>query len=145
MAGLLDKISESKIIAAIKQAEKETSGEIRVHLQKKLKDPIMLAARQRFELLGMDATELKNGVLIFVAVKAKQLAIIGDKGIDDCVPDDFWEETLSEMKNYFKADDMIGGIEAGILKAGHALQKYFPYQHDDINELSDEVSVDEDN
>ena len=145
MAKLLDKKSEARIITAIKQAEKATSGEIRVHLQKKLKEPIMTAASQRFEQLGMTATALKNGVLIFVAVQAKQLAIIGDKGIDDCVPDDFWETTIIEMKNYFKADDMIGGIEAGILTAGHALQKYFPYQHDDINELSDEVSVDENN
>jgi len=145
MAKIIDKKSEARIIAAIKQAEKATSGEIRIHLQKNLKEPIMTAASQRFEQLGMDATQLKNGVLIFVAVKAKELAIIGDKGIDDCVSDDFWDLTLREMEKYFKANDMIGGIEAGILHAGQALQKYFPCQDDDINELSDEVSVDENN
>lgn len=145
MTKLIDKESNQKIVDAIKVAEKSTSGEIRVHIQKSVKGDIFDIAKKKFDKLGMAATKQKNGVLIFVAVNDKQFAILGDKGINECVFDDFWNETADKMKKFFKKGDIATGIEAGVLSAGKALQKFFPYQKDDINELSDEVSIDEKN
>ena len=145
MAKLIDKESNQKIVDAIKVAEKETSGEIRIHIQKSVKGDIFDIAKEKFDKLGMAATEQKNGVLIFIAVHDKQFAILGDEGINELVPDDFWNETVATMKEFFKKDDITGGIEAGVLAAGKALRKFFPYQKDDKNELTDEVSIDEEN
>jgi uncharacterized membrane protein len=145
MAELIDKESNQKIVEAIKVAEKDTSGEIRVHIQKKAKGDIFDLAKEKFDKLGMAATEQKNGVLIFIAMQDRQFAILGDEGINECVPDDFWNETVDKMKEFFKKGDFAGGVEAGVLSAGKALLEFFPYQKDDINELSDEVSIDEEN
>ncbi len=126
---------------AIKQAELNTSGEIRVHIQKSVKSDIFEVAKDKFEELGMTATEQRNGVLIFVAAKDKKMAIMGDHGINEAVPEGFWQSTVDAMIEFFKKDDLIGGMEAGILKAGEALKEYFPYQSDDVDELNNEVSI----
>lgn len=131
---------ESAIVAAICVAEKETSGEIRVHIEKTTsKDPYERAL-EVFHLLKMDETELKNGVLFYFAVADKAFVICGDKGINDKVESDFWVSTKNAMATQFKAGNFKQGIVDGILSAGEQLKNHFPYQDGDINELSNEIS-----
>jgi len=132
---------ENAIVEAIKAAELNTSGEIRVHIEKQLKNKtIDDRAQEVFHDLGMDATELKNGVLIFIAVKDQQFGIYGDQGINDLVGNDFWKSTKDIIQDYFKEGEFKQGIVEGILKAGEQLKKHFPYSIDDINELPNEIS-----
>jgi uncharacterized membrane protein len=131
---------KDRVVKAIEDAERDTSGEIRVHLQHRVKGDIFAAAKARFEELGMTATEQRNGVLFYIALKQRQFAVLGDQGIDERVPDGFWEETVATMREHFAAGDLVGGLEAGIRQAGKALKEFFPYQSDDVNELSDEIS-----
>ena len=136
----LTKDEEQEIVEAIRVAEKNTSGEIRVHLEKETKTTAIIRAKEVFNELEMYNTKDANGVLIYVAVKSKQFAICGDKGINVVVPNDFWESTKDVISNHFKKGDFKHGLVDGILKAGEQLQKYFPYQDDDTNELSNEIS-----
>lgn len=131
---------EAEIVEAIRLAEKETSGEIRVHIEKTASGDAFDRAREVFHLLKMDNTELKNGVLIYVAVKDKHFAICGDKGIDDVVADDFWDATKDVMASHFRNGDFKRGLIEGIARAGEELRHYFPCQDDDRNELSNEIS-----
>lgn len=134
---------EQEIVEAIRVAEKNTSGEIRVHLEKKTSIDAFERAMEVFHLLKMDETELKNGVLIYLAVKDKTFVICGDKGINDVVPNDFWDCTRDIMVKNFKEGNYKQGLVEGIQRAGEQLQKYFPYQEGDKNELSNEISKDE--
>ncbi len=134
---------QRRITDAVAAAEKITSGEIRVHLARKSGRNPYKAAVAVFEHLGMHRTEARNGVLIYLALREKRFAIIGDRGIDERVPDDFWEETSRVMAGHFKRDDFAGGITAGIASAGEELAAFFPWQEDDINELPDEISMEE--
>lgn len=128
------------IVDAIYNAELNTSGEIRVHIDKKCKiDPIDKAI-EVFEKLGMQNTELRNGVLIYVATVNKKLAIIGDEGINNVVDENFWDNIKDEMTSHFSNGDFTTGLSNGIIKSGHQLKKHFPYQSDDIDELSNEIS-----
>jgi uncharacterized membrane protein len=136
----LTKEEEQAIVEAIRMAEKETSGEIRVHIEKTTSTAHFDRALEVFHDLGMDATELKNGVLIYVAVKDKQFVICGDKGINEVVPDDFWDCTKDSMATQFKSGNFKQGLIDGITRAGEQLQKYFPYLEGDTNELSNEIS-----
>ncbi len=131
---------EQEIVAAIREAEKNTSGEIRVHLEKNCEGDIMQHAIEVFHFLKMDNTKLQNGVLIYVAVDQKQFVIYGDKGINDVVNDDFWEDTKNLMVSHFKQQEFKSGLIAGILKAGKELETYFPWQHGDIDELPNTIS-----
>ncbi|TDD94417.1 TPM domain-containing protein [Flavobacterium cellulosilyticum] len=131
---------EQAIVAAICVAEKETSGEIRIHIEKTTSLAHYDRALEVFHLLKMDETDLKNGVLIYIAVKDKAFIICGDKGINDVVPSDFWDSTKDAMATQFKIGNFKQGIIDGITKAGQQLQKNFPYQEGDINELSNEIS-----
>lgn len=131
---------EKEIVEAIRIAEKHTSGEIRVHLEPSTEDDPLKHAAEVFHELGMDQTEARNGVIIYVAVEAHKFVIYGDKGIYEKVPHDFWEITRDQMQHYFRKKMFRQGIIAGVLSAGEQLQKYFPWESDDINELPDEVS-----
>lgn len=136
----LTKEEEQEIVEAIRLAEKETSGEIRIHIEKTtFKDPFDRAL-EVFHLLEMDQTELKNGVLIYLAVEDKKFVICGDKGINELVEADFWDTTKNSMANHFKNSNFKQGLVEGITKAGIQLQKYFPFKEGDINELSNEIS-----
>lgn len=134
---------QRRVTAAIEDAERDTSGEIRVHIQNHVRGDLYAAARKRFEDLGMTATEQRNGVLFYLAVKDRNFAVLGDRGIDERVPDGFWQETVDTMRGFFALGDLAGGLEAGIRQAGQALREFFPRQHDDVNELSDEISYGE--
>ena len=136
----LTKEEEQAIVEAIRMAEKETSGEIRVHIEKTTSKVPFDRALEVFHELGMDATELKNGVLIYLAVADKKLVVCGDKGINEVVPENFWDSTKDVIAAQFKIGNFKQGLIDGIIKAGEQLQKYFPYQEGDANELSNEIS-----
>lgn len=131
---------EAEVIEAIVQAERNTSGEIRVHLEANTKLEPYKRAQELFHHLKMDNTKEDNGVLIYVAVENKTFAICGDKGIHKAVPDGFWDSTKDIMQTHFKKGQFKQGLVAGILKAGQELKTHFPWQYDDTNELSDEIS-----
>lgn len=128
------------IVASIRQAETSTSGEIQVHIEKKCKAEVLDRATQVFEKLGMYNTELRNAVLFYLAVEDQKFAILGDQGIDNAVPDNFWNEIKDHMQDMFRQGRFTEGLSQGIEMAGQALQKYFPYADDDINELPDDLS-----
>ncbi|MBT8316844.1 MAG: TPM domain-containing protein [Lutibacter sp.] len=131
---------EQTIVEAIKIAEKNTSGEIRVHIEKETNKPPLEKALEVFYSLEMDKTEQQNGVLIYIAVESKQFAILGDEGINSKVPENFWDLEKELMLSHFKKEEYSKGIELAILKVGEKLKEFFPYQNDDSNELSDEIS-----
>ena len=136
----LSKEEEQEIVEAIRIAEKNTSGEIRVHLEKTTSIDHYDRAKEVFHELKMDETQLQNGVLIYLAVADKTFAICGDKGINDVVPADFWDCTRDAMVIQFKQNQYKQGLVDGILKAGEQLKKHFPWASDDTNELSNEIS-----
>jgi uncharacterized membrane protein len=125
---------------AVEAAEKHTSGEIRVCVEKTCSEDVLDRAAKYFKQLDMHKTKLRNGVLIYLATKDRKFAIIGDGGINQQVPVDFWDQTKLEMLELFKQYNLVEGIVTGVTKAGEQLKKYFPYQSDDTNELSDDVS-----
>jgi len=131
---------EEAIVAAIKEAEKNTSGEIRVHIEAHTDDDHYEHALQVFGELKMQETELRNGVLFYLATHDQKFVILGDKGINDKVADDFWDETKEMMQGCFRKEEFKKGLVDGILKAGHELKTHFPYQDDDTDELSNEIS-----
>lgn len=135
------KKQKERIVQSIEQAEKQTSGEIRVHVEPDAKgQPTLERAKAVFEALGMTRTELRNGVLIYLAVEEHKFAIIGDTGIDSVVPPDFWEETKEVMRGHFAAGRFLDGVLYGIESTGEQLKTYFPCASDDVNELTDEIS-----
>ena len=136
----LSQTDEQEIVEAIRLAEKNTSGEIRVHIENSSEIAPFERAKIVFSELKMDQTELKNGVLIYLAIADKQFVICGDKGINDIVGDDFWESTKNIMASHFKKGDFKQGFVEGIQKAGEQLQKHFPWTEGDTNELSNEIS-----
>ena len=131
---------KSLIKQAIEKAEKNTSGEIKVHIDLICKIDVMDRATLVFEKLKMHKTELRNGVLIYLAIESKQFAILGDVGINMKVPTNFWDDVRDNMLAFFKEGKFAEGLEKGILLSGEQLAKYFPYNNNDINELSDEIS-----
>jgi len=131
---------EQAVIEAIRLAELNTSGEIRVHLEKTAKGDATNRALEVFFNLKMDNTKLQNAVLIYVAVKDKTFVIYGDSGINDVVPANFWDSTKNVMQSHFKAGNFKDGLVEGILKSGEQLKKYFPLSDLDINELTNDIS-----
>lgn len=136
----LSKEDEQEIVEAIRVAEKNTSGEIRVHIEQTTSKVPFDRALEVFHELKMDETELKNGVLFYFAVADKGFAICGDKGINDVVAPDFWDCTKDKMVEQFKSGNFKQGIVDGILSAGEQLKKHFPWSEGDTNELSNEIS-----
>ena len=131
---------EEAIVAAIQQAEKNTSGEIRVHIENHSEKPPLERAQEVFYQLGMQNTSARNGVLFYVGVDDRSFAIIGDEGIDKAVESDFWDCTKDVIINHFKEKRFRDGLVEGILRAGERLKTYFPYAKDDKNELPDTIS-----
>lgn len=131
---------EEEIVEAIRIAEENTSGEIRVHIEEKSEKPPVERAKEVFNRLEMYKTQARNGVLFYINVSGNQFAIIGDEGIDKVVPIDFWESTKDIVLKNFAEKKNKKGLVKGIKKAGEQLKYYFPYQSDDTNELSNEIS-----
>jgi uncharacterized membrane protein len=136
----ITKKDEEEIVEAIRSAENNTSGEIRVHIEKKCLKDILERSKEIFHQLKMDNTKLENGVLIYLAIEDKKFYIMGDKGINKKVPEGFWESTKNVMQTHFRNGNFKQGLVDGILKAGEQLQTHFPWASDDVNELSDEIS-----
>ncbi len=134
------KQEQADIKSAIKEAELNTSGEIRVHIETKLKGDPLDRAAYLFERMGMHKTEERNGVLFYLAVDSRKFAILGDVGINKKVPDNFWDNIRAELESNFKNGKFTQGLTTGIVLTGEQLKKHFPYQTDDINELSDDIS-----
>src|SRR5680860_602577 len=132
---------EEEVVEAIRMAEKATSGEIRVHIEKSHGElDIFERAMEVFHLLKMDNTKQENGVLIYVAFDDRDFVIYGDSGINKVVPKDFWESTKDAIVAQFKSGNFKQGLIDGILKAGNELQHHFPWNEDDTNELSNTIS-----
>lgn len=136
----LSQEEEKEVVAAIQQAEKRTSGEIRIHIEKCSNGDIWERAMEVFHMLKMDNTKEENGVLIYVAIEDRNFVIYGDKGINAVVPKDFWESTKDAIVAQFKKGDFKQGLIDGILRAGKELQEHFPWTEGDQNELSDKIS-----
>ena len=125
---------------AIREAEHNTSGEIRVHIETEIKGDVLDRAAYLFEYLGIHKTAARNGVLFYLATKSRKFAVLGDAGINAKVPPDFWDQVKETMKASFGEGKFAEGLSQGILNAGEHLKKHFPFEKNDINELPDEIS-----
>lgn len=133
-------VQKLSIQKAIADAENNTSGEIRVHIDDICKEDVLDKAANIFHSLNMDATALRNGVLFYLAVKDHKFAILGDKGINEKVPSDFWDHIRLTMLEHFKKNEFTEGLSKGINMAGEKLKSHFPLHHTDTNELSNDMS-----
>jgi uncharacterized membrane protein len=138
----LSKQEEQQVIAAIQSAERGTSGEIRVHFQRRVKENLLDAAKKTFLGLRMQNTRLRNAALIVVFLESRKFAILGDKGINEAVPDNFWDETRDLMGAFFRQGKMAEGLCAGIAQIGEKLKAFFPAGDDNPNELDDALTMD---
>ena len=134
-------LDQKRITDAIATAELQCSGEIRVHIQPKSRGEIREVAERTFERLGMTKTDLRNGVLLFIACEEQRFVILGDKGINEKVPVGFWDEIAAKLTARFKSADYTEGIVEAIHSAGEELRHYFPRAHGDVNELTNEINV----
>ena len=138
----LEKLDQKRIVAAIADAELQTSGEVRVHVQPKVTGgELRNVAERTFERLGMTKTALRNGVLLFIASEENQFVILGDQGINDKVPAGFWDEIAAKLTIRFRNGEFTEGIVDAITAAGAQLREYFPRAADDVDELSNEINV----
>lgn len=141
MSLLLTETQQKEVVAAIREAEMATSGEVRVHIEHHCPtEDVLDRAKEVFKHLGMHRTELKNGVLFYVAVGDRKFAVIGDRGINERVPHDFWNQVRDLMREQFAHQKYAEGLSEGIKQAGQQLKMFFPRQQDDKNELSDDIS-----
>jgi len=128
---------------AIQDAELDTSGEIRVHIELDCNGDPIERALYVFKRLKMNKTDHQNGVLIYLAVRSRKFAILGDEGINKIVPDNFWEEVKTNMLIHFREEDFSRGIVSSVKMVGEKLKAHFPHQRDDVNELPDDISFDQ--
>ena len=139
-ASFFSKEEQAHILASIREAELNTSGEIRVHIETECKEDVLDRAAWLFEKLGMKKTAERNGVLFYLAINDRKFAILGDAGINAKVPAGFWDEIKEILKKNFGEGHFVKGLSEGISLAGIQLQAHFPYVKADVNELSDEIS-----
>ena len=137
---ILNNEEDRRIVEAIKQAELNTSGEIKVHIENHCRGKVEERSLFIFNHLKLNETRQRNGVLIYLAVRDHKFAILGDKGINDVVEADFWNDIRDLMATAFKEGRFADGLEQCIMRCGEKLKTYFPYQSDDINEIPDEIS-----
>jgi uncharacterized membrane protein len=138
----LSQLDEANLVAAIAEAERKTSGEIRVFLSHRKPEDAVAAAQRAFDQLGMARTRERNGVLIFVAPRVRKFAVIGDAGVHQHCGPEFWTALAAEMSGHFRKAEFTIGIAHGIRKAGELLARHFPRQPDDVNELPDDLAHD---
>lgn len=134
---------EQQIITAIKDAEEFTTGEIRVHIEFNCKKDPLERARAIFHELEMDQTEARNGVILYIATKARKVAIFGDEGISSQVEDDFWQDEVDKLISEFKQNNFEQGIEAVVGDIGEKLKTYYPSDGTDPNELDNEITFED--
>ena len=132
-----------RLESAIASAERNTSGEIRIHIERKCTSDPRERALRSFHKLGMTKTSARNGVLIYVACESRQFAILGDKGLNEAVPAGFWKDICDNLGKAFKEEKYVEGLESAVILVGKKLKAFFPYMSDDVNELPDDISIDE--
>ncbi len=137
---ILNREEDHRVVEAIKQAERNTSGEIKVHIENRCKGDVEERSLVVFNKLKLNETKLRNGVLIYLAVRDHKFAILGDEGINNVVGQGFWNDVKDLMLSHFKENRFAEGLEQGIQRCGEKLKTYFPYQSDDINEIPDDIS-----
>ncbi len=137
---ILNREEDHRIVKAIKLAEKNTSGEIKVHIENYCKGNVEERSLFVFNRLKLNKTKLRNGVLIYLAVKDHKFAILGDEGINKVVGNGFWNDVKDLMQSRFKENRFADGLEEGIMRCGEKLKNFFPYQSDDTNEIPDNIS-----
>lgn len=142
-ASFFTKEQNAHIRDAISEAEKATSGEIRVHIESSLKEDVLDRAAWIFRKIGMDKTADRNGVLFYLAINDRKFAVIGDHGINAKVPPDFWNRVKELLEKHFKEEKFTEGLAKGILMAGLQLKEFFPYEKNDVNELPNDISFDD--
>jgi uncharacterized membrane protein len=139
-ANFFSKEQKLEITGAIKSAELDTSGEIRVHIENNCAEDVLDRAAFWFAELKMHKTEQRNGVLFYLSLNDHKFAILGDAGINAVVPQNFWDEVKNAMLPFFVEGNFTKGLTTGIGMAGEKLKQFFAYQTNDINELDDEIS-----
>ena len=137
---ILNREEDRRVVEAIKQAELNTSGEIKVHIENHCRGNVEKRSLVVFNKLKLNQTQLRNGVLIYLAVRDHKFAFLGDEGINNTVEDTFWNDVRDMMAREFKQGRFAEGLERGILRCGEKLKTYFPYQTDDVNEIPDDIS-----
>ena len=137
---ILSHEEDRRVVEAIQQAELNTSGEIKVHIENHCRGNVEERSLYIFKHLKLNETKLRNGVLIYLAIKDRQFAILGDEGINNVVGEGFWNDVKDVMLSCFKEGRFAVGLEQGILRCGEKLKSHFPYQSDDINEIPDDIS-----
>ena len=137
---ILNEEEDRRVVEAIRQAELNTSGEIKVHIENHCKRNVERRSLVVFKRLKLNETQLRNGVLIYLAVKDHKFAILGDEGINKVVEDGFWNDVKDLMQSHFMEGRFTEGLELGIQRCGEKLKVYFPHQSDDINEIPDDIS-----
>ena len=134
------KLDEKQIVDAIREAEKKTSGEIRVFVQRgNLKGDALPAAQKQFRNLGMQKTKERNAVLIFVAPRARKFAVVGDDGVHQKCAEEYWTQLVNSMREHFQKEDFTRALLEAIERTGELLRQHFPRQGGDPNELPDEI------
>ena len=142
MRHFFSKLDSDRIVEAIAEAEKKSSGQVRVHVTHRKPENLEQRAERRFEKLGMTRTAHRNGVLIYIAPKLRRFRILGDTGVHEKCGDEFWKETAAEMESHFRRGEFTEGVVKGVQKAGELLAAHFPRERGDVNELPDEVTED---
>ena len=139
---LLSKAEQARIVAAIGAAEKQTSGEIKVHVEARCTQKPWERALEIFRKLGLDKTRERNAVLIYVAVRSRKYALLGDVGIHEEVGSQFWSEAAGRMQGAFRRGALADGIVGAVEAVGARLAQKFPPRPDDVNEIPDDISSD---
>ena len=140
---ILNNEEDRRVVEAIQQAELNTSGQIKVHIENFCHINVEKRTLMVFKHLKMNRTKQRNGVLIYLAVKDHKFAILGDEGINKVVGDDFWNDVKDLMMSHFKEGRFAEGLEQGIQRCGEKLKAYFPHQNDNTNEIPDEISYED--
>ena len=138
------KEEKARIRTAIREAELNTSGEIRVHIERRCREDVLDRSAWLFAQLGMHKTEKRNGVLFYLAIEDHKFSILGDAGINAVTPEDFWDNIREKILSEFKEGRFCAGLETGIRMAGEQLKEHFPYEKGDVNELPDDMSFGDD-
>jgi len=144
LADFIPTEGQQRIAEAITAAERHTSGEICVHVTPRCRGDVVKRATRTFDRLQLYRTRQRNAILIFVAYESRKLAILGDAGINERVPAGYWDVEVATLTQYLKAGRPVDGLCLVVANVGERLQQFFPAQRDDINELSNEVSFDDD-
>jgi uncharacterized membrane protein len=140
----LSKVDDTRVIKAIHEAEQKSSGEIRVYVSEKQVDDVLNEAKVHFLRLGMDKTRGRNAVLIYIAPRSRNFAVVGDVAVHERCGDQFWQDIAVGMADHLKQERYTEALLLAIEKVGAVLAAHFPHQADDQNELPDDIATDDD-